>query len=244
MRSIDYEDLKGMSRSDVNERLAKEQVNLREGDPLDLGELARLEHVIEEMYREKGYRFAEATYRLEEVSPTERRVVVRIDEAEKVRIGKIQLRRQRGARRLAPEVDDEEDQGDRPLHADVPARTSTTRPRSRKTCRKSATSTVRSATRTQWSSDPKLSVIQERLEAPPGGRHPGRGGRALEARRDPRSRATSCSTKEALLAKFKRPQGRLAARQDRSTTDSTRCATQYKNFGHIMAEVRGRSRGT
>ena len=91
MRSIDYENLKGMSRSDVNERLAKEQVNLREGDPLDLGELARLEHVIEEMYREKGYRFAEATYRLEEVSPTERRVVVRIDQAEKVRIGKIRF---------------------------------------------------------------------------------------------------------------------------------------------------------
>jgi outer membrane protein insertion porin family len=41
------------------------------------------------MYRDKGYRFAEATYSLEEVSPTERRVLFSIDEAEKVRIGDI-----------------------------------------------------------------------------------------------------------------------------------------------------------
>lgn len=89
LRSIDYEGLKRLSRTDINERIAKDQIGVREGDPLDLGELKRLEAAIEEMYRDKGYRFAEATYQLEAISPTERRVLFSIDEAEKVRIGDI-----------------------------------------------------------------------------------------------------------------------------------------------------------
>lgn len=91
LRSIDYEGLKGLSRTDVNERVAKEQVNVREGEPLDLGELARLETLLESMYRDKGFRFAEASFRLEEVSPGERRAVFAIEENEKVRIGKIRF---------------------------------------------------------------------------------------------------------------------------------------------------------
>jgi len=91
LRSIDYEGLKGLSRTDVNERIAKEQVNVREGEPLDLGEMARLETLLESMYRDKGYRFAEASYTLEEVSPGERRAVFRIAENEKVRIGRIRF---------------------------------------------------------------------------------------------------------------------------------------------------------
>ncbi len=89
LRSIDYQGLKRLSRTDVSERISKDQIDIREGDPLDLGELKRLEAAIEEMYRDKGYRFAEATYQLEEISPTERRVLFSIDEAEKVRIGDI-----------------------------------------------------------------------------------------------------------------------------------------------------------
>jgi len=91
LRSIDFEGLKGISRTDVNERIAKEQVNVREGEPLDLGEMARLEGLVESMYRDKGFRFAEASYELEEVSPGERRAVFRIEENEKVRIGKIRF---------------------------------------------------------------------------------------------------------------------------------------------------------
>ena len=91
LRSIDYEGLKGISRTDLNERLAKEQVSVREGEPLDLGEIARLESLLESMYRDKGFRFADATYRLEEVGPGERRVVFQIEENEKVRIGRIRF---------------------------------------------------------------------------------------------------------------------------------------------------------
>lgn len=89
LRSIDYKGLKRLSRTDISERIAKDQIDVREGDPLNLGELKRLEAAIEEMYRDKGYRFAEATYQLEEISATERRVLFSIDEAEKVRIGDI-----------------------------------------------------------------------------------------------------------------------------------------------------------
>lgn len=89
LRSVDYQGLKRVSRTDINERIAKDQIDVREGDPLDMGELRRLESAIEEMYRDKGYRFAEAVFALEAVSPTERRVLFTIDEAEKVRIGDI-----------------------------------------------------------------------------------------------------------------------------------------------------------
>ncbi len=92
LRSVDYEGLKRLSRTDINERIAKDQIDVREGDPLDLGELRRLEAAIEEMYRDKGYRFAEATYSLEDAGPNERRVLFAIDEAEKVRIGDIDFR--------------------------------------------------------------------------------------------------------------------------------------------------------
>ena len=91
LRSIDYKGLKRLSRSDISERISKDQIDVREGDPLDLGEIRRLENAIEDLYRDKGYRFADARWSLEDVSPTEKRVVFQIDEAEKVRIGSIKF---------------------------------------------------------------------------------------------------------------------------------------------------------
>ncbi len=91
LRSIDYKGLQRLSRTDIGERLAREQIDVREGDPLDLGEIRRLEAAIEEMYRDKGYRFADARWSVEQISPSERRVLFDIDEAEKVRIGAIRF---------------------------------------------------------------------------------------------------------------------------------------------------------
>jgi outer membrane protein insertion porin family len=91
LRSIDYKGLKRISRTDINERISKDQIAVREGDPLSLGEIARLKNAIEEMYRDKGYRFAEASYSIESVSATERKLLFSIDEAERVRIGKIRF---------------------------------------------------------------------------------------------------------------------------------------------------------
>jgi outer membrane protein insertion porin family len=91
LRSLDFKGLKRLSRTDITERITKESISVREGSPISLGEVKRLQTTIEEMYREKGFRFAKAEYLLEEVAPTERRVVFSIDEAEKVRIGDIKF---------------------------------------------------------------------------------------------------------------------------------------------------------
>jgi outer membrane protein insertion porin family len=91
LRSIRYEGLKRVGSTDINDRVLKERIHVREGDPLDMGEIARLKTTLEEMYREKGYRFAEVRYDLEEPSADERRVVFTVDEGDKVRIARIQF---------------------------------------------------------------------------------------------------------------------------------------------------------
>ena len=91
LRSLDFKGLKRLSRTDITERITKESISVREGSPISMGEIKRLQTTIEEMYREKGFRFAKADFLMEEVAPTERRVVFTIDEAEKVRIGDIKF---------------------------------------------------------------------------------------------------------------------------------------------------------
>ncbi len=89
--SVEYKGLKRISESDLKDKLAGERVELNEGGPLNLGELYRVKSVIEEMYSEKGYRFAQAEYRLEPSGENERRVVFTIDEGDRVRIGDIRF---------------------------------------------------------------------------------------------------------------------------------------------------------
>ena len=91
VRSIEYEGLKRISRTDIDDRLSRERITLAEGGPLNLGELHRIQSVIEELYAEKGYRFAQATYTLEPVGEGERRVVFTLDEGDRVRIGDIRF---------------------------------------------------------------------------------------------------------------------------------------------------------
>jgi len=91
LRSLDFKGLKRLSRTDITERITKESISVREGSPISFGEVKRLQIAIEEMYREKGFRFAKADFVLEEAAPTERRVIFSIDEAEKVRIGDIKF---------------------------------------------------------------------------------------------------------------------------------------------------------
>lgn len=87
--SIDYQGLKKLKRLDMTEVIDRERLNLYEGAYLDKGELARFEVAIEALYAEKGYRFADAQVSLEPVSDYEQRVVVFVDEGNKVKIGKV-----------------------------------------------------------------------------------------------------------------------------------------------------------
>ena len=87
--SIDYQGLKKLKRSDMTEIIDRERLELYEGLYLSKGELARFEAAIEAAYAEKGYRFADATVSLEPVSEYEQRVVVFVDEGNKVKIGRV-----------------------------------------------------------------------------------------------------------------------------------------------------------
>lgn len=88
---VEYEGLKRISTQDLRDRLSGERIDIREGGPLNLGEVYRVQDVIEQMYAEKGYRFAEAAYQLEQVTPGEHRIVFTIDEGDRVRIGDIRF---------------------------------------------------------------------------------------------------------------------------------------------------------
>lgn len=91
VRTVEYEGLKRINRTDLDDRLASERIQVREGGPLNMGEIYRIKAVIEEMYAEKGYRFAQAEFDLEPVGEGERRVVFTIDEGDRVRIGDIRF---------------------------------------------------------------------------------------------------------------------------------------------------------
>jgi outer membrane protein insertion porin family len=86
LRSVDYQGLKKLSRGDVQDKIVDERIAVREGAPLAMGELARLESAIEQLYADKGYRFADASYVLEPAGPAEVRAVFTVDEGDRVRI--------------------------------------------------------------------------------------------------------------------------------------------------------------
>ncbi len=87
--SVEYRGIKRVSRSDINERADKDRVSVFEGQPLQRGELERMKGAIEELYKEKGYRFAQVTYSLEDIALGQKRAIYAIDEGDKVKIGDI-----------------------------------------------------------------------------------------------------------------------------------------------------------
>ncbi len=87
--SIDYVGIKRVSRGDIIEQADRERISVYESQPLELGELKRLKLAIEELYKEKGYRFAEVSYLLEDTGPGQKRAIFTIDEGDKVKIGDI-----------------------------------------------------------------------------------------------------------------------------------------------------------
>lgn len=87
--SVDYQGMKHINRSDISDRILQDNIDVLEQTPLQLGELNRLAAVIEELYREKGYRFADASYGLEEVQPNRYAVTFTVDEGTRVRIADV-----------------------------------------------------------------------------------------------------------------------------------------------------------
>lgn len=86
---IEYQGLKRLQKSDIEKRIAEEGIGVREGQPLEPGELRRLEATIERLYAEQGYGFADASFSLVEVSRIRRRAIFVIDEGRRIRIEEI-----------------------------------------------------------------------------------------------------------------------------------------------------------
>jgi outer membrane protein insertion porin family len=89
LRSIDYQGLKRISKTDVQDKIATQRIRVHEGEPMSLGELQRVKTLIEDLYREKGYRFAQARYQVIDLTGNEKKVVFTVDEGDRVRIAKI-----------------------------------------------------------------------------------------------------------------------------------------------------------
>jgi outer membrane protein insertion porin family len=89
LRSIDYEGLKRLSKTDVQDKIATQRIKVHEGEPMSLGELQRVKTLIEDLYREKGYRFAQASYTVQDLAGNDKKVVFKVDEGDRVRIAKI-----------------------------------------------------------------------------------------------------------------------------------------------------------
>jgi outer membrane protein insertion porin family len=91
LRSIDYEGLKRLSKTDIQDKIATQRIRVREGEPMSLGELQRVKTLIEELYREKGYRFAQARYSVQDLAGNDKKVVFTVDEGDRVRIARIEF---------------------------------------------------------------------------------------------------------------------------------------------------------
>lgn len=88
---LEYKGLKRVSRTDINDQVDKERIDVYAGQPLRRGEMERLVAAIEDLYKEKGFRFAQVSYDLEEVTRGQTRAVFTIDEGDKVKISDIEF---------------------------------------------------------------------------------------------------------------------------------------------------------
>jgi outer membrane protein insertion porin family len=86
VQSVDYEGNKKLSASQIRDRLKEEKAEIRIGGPLSVRELAKARTKIAEYYLQQGYRSADVSYRIEDVSKTEKKVIFEIDEGDKVKI--------------------------------------------------------------------------------------------------------------------------------------------------------------
>lgn len=91
LRSLDFQGLKKLERSAIVEKMDEQRIRADEGGPLQRGEIERLKTAILELYRDKGYRFADVTYQLEDSGRGEVRAIFTVDEGDKVKIEDIRF---------------------------------------------------------------------------------------------------------------------------------------------------------
>jgi outer membrane protein insertion porin family len=91
VQAVDFEGNKKLSASQIRDRLKEEHAEVRVGGPLSVREIAKARSKIAEYYLQQGYRSADVSYKIEDVSKTEKRVIFEIDEGDKVKIESIEF---------------------------------------------------------------------------------------------------------------------------------------------------------
>ncbi len=89
IQTIDFTGNKKVSTSQIRDRLKEQKVEVKQGAPLSLRDVAKARSAISDLYIEQGFRSATVDFNVEDVSKTEKKVVFVIDEGEKVKIASI-----------------------------------------------------------------------------------------------------------------------------------------------------------
>jgi len=87
--SIDFSGNKKLSTSQIKDKLREEKVEIHQGAPLSLRDIAKTRSAIADYYVSQGFRSATVDFRIEDISKTDKKVVFVIDEGEKVKITSI-----------------------------------------------------------------------------------------------------------------------------------------------------------
>jgi outer membrane protein insertion porin family len=89
--TVEFDGNKKVKTSDLKDRLDERGVDVPRNVPLRMAHLSRIETTIKEVYDAEGFRSAQVSFHVEEVTPNKRKVVYTIDEGGKVKIDKIEF---------------------------------------------------------------------------------------------------------------------------------------------------------
>ncbi|MEM6792421.1 MAG: outer membrane protein assembly factor BamA [Acidobacteriota bacterium] len=91
LSGIEFQGLDRADRGEIETLIDAERLEVYEGQPLKRGELPRLRDAIQGFYGEKGFRFAEASWVLEDAGAGRKRVIFSVDPGDQVKIGDIEF---------------------------------------------------------------------------------------------------------------------------------------------------------
>jgi outer membrane protein insertion porin family len=87
--TIDFEGNKKVKTTDLKDTLDEHGIEIPRNVPLRMAQLRRIETAIKEVYDAKGFRSAQISFQVEDISPSKKKVVYTIDEGGKVKIASI-----------------------------------------------------------------------------------------------------------------------------------------------------------
>ena len=91
VRSIDYNGLKSISKSEVLDRFKERKVSLTPESNFDMGKVQYARNVLAEYLSERGRQYATVTPDIRQVPPSSVEIIFQVDEGPKVKVGKIQI---------------------------------------------------------------------------------------------------------------------------------------------------------